>query len=181
MIPAGLENNAIEIYCVEDKVKALHNGSTCEYLELPEQLREPFQAELLSDKEALDCLINEMKIVEPDKMEEKFVSCRFGNLDSTPDLQGKEVKADAPTCNLFTTCPGFNKVCKVPPGPNGTLSRKEFQVVCLVHKGKQDKEIAHEMSIELTTVRTYLCKIREKLCVNNRIEIAFWAQKKGIV
>jgi DNA-binding NarL/FixJ family response regulator len=60
------------------------------------------------------------------------------------------------------------------------LSRQEYIVIKLISQGKLDKEIAAELSIELSTVRTYLCRIREKLCINNRIEIALWAMQKGV-
>ncbi|KAF5056974.1 Bacterial regulatory protein, luxR family [anaerobic digester metagenome] len=177
--PAGLEGS-IEIYRHDNDVRALVNGNRMDYLELPSILREPFQAELIADPKALNCIKYDMRISDPDEIEKKFVACRYGALDSTPDLTGNRTCSDAPCCESIGSCPGFDIVCKIPLAPNGRLSRQEYIVIKLISQGKLDKEIAAELSIELSTVRTYLCRIREKLCINNRIEIALWAMQKGV-
>jgi DNA-binding CsgD family transcriptional regulator len=178
-LPAGLEGS-IEIYQSGDDLRALVNGNRMDYLELPSILREPFQAELIADQAALKCIKFEFRIADTDEIEKKFVACRYGALDSTPDLTGNKTCSDAPRCEKISSCPGFDIVCKIPHAPNGRLSRQEYIVIKLISQGKLDKEIASELSIEVSTVRTYLCRIREKLCMNNRIEIAFWAMQKGI-
>jgi DNA-binding CsgD family transcriptional regulator len=122
-----------------------------------------------------------MKITTPDEMEETFVACRYGALNDVPDLDDGILTPDFPVCDKLETCPGFGKVCIQPEGPGGKISRREYMVIILVAKGKLDKEIAATLQIELPTVRTYLNRIREKLNINNRIEIALWAQKYSIV
>lgn len=178
-LPAGLEGS-IEIYRSGNSLRALVNGNRMDYLELPSMLREPFQAELIADQPAMDCLRFQMKITGSDEIEVKFVGCRYGALDSNPDLVGNKTCSDAPCCDCLSTCPGFDIVCKIPLAPMGKLSRQEYIVIKLVGQGRLDKEIAAELSIEISTVRTYLCRIREKLLVNNRIEIALWAMQKGV-
>ena len=84
-------------------------------------------------------------------------------------------------CSKLASCEGYGIVCKAPKGPNGLLSRQEYLIAIKVGQGKQDKEIAHELKIEITTIRTHLARIRNKLCVNNRIEIGLWIQSKGIL
>lgn len=178
-LPAGLESS-IEVYRSGEDVRALVNGNRMDYLELPTVLREPFQAELIADQPALNCIKFDFRITDPDQIEKKFVGCRYGALDTIPDLQGNTPVKDSPYCEHIATCPGFDIVCRIPPAPNGRLTRQEYLVIRLISHGKLDKEIASELSIEVCTVRTYLARIREKLCINNRIEIAFWAMKKGI-
>lgn len=184
-IPSGLIDNAVEVfrYTCDGRrcTKALMNGTTVRYLELPGVLREPFQADMIRDKKAMKCIREDFGIHDLDLMEECFVGCRYGALDNAPDLKDNKLICDAPVCDRIKDCPGFNIVCKVPPGPAGTLSRHEFLVAQMVGAGKLDKEIATEMGIEITTVRTHMGRIREKLCFNNRVEIAMWAQNKGIV
>lgn len=179
MLPAGLEGS-IEIYYDGTNVRALVNGNRMDYLELPTALREPFQAELIADKAAFACIRNEFKIYDADKAELRFVQCRYGALDSTPDISGHQAVPDSPVCPVIATCAGYNVVCKIPAAVNGNITPQEYQVICLVSRGRQDSEIADSLNIELCTVRTYLARIREKLCVNNRIEIALWAYNKGI-
>ena len=179
-IPEGVENG-IEIFRNDKgQVKVLLTGNKVDYIELPAILREPFQAELIADKAAIKCL-HEMNYMDADEMEIKFVGCRYGAFDNTSDLNGHHTCPDAPSCSEVRTCQGFNILCKVPKGKNGTLSRQEYLIVTLVSKGKLDKEIAEELKIEISTIRTHLARIREKLYVNNRIEIAFWAMNKGII
>jgi len=179
-LPTGIENG-FGIYKNDNgEVKAVVIGNRMDYFELPSNLREPFQAELIADIPAQKCL-HEMKIVDADQMEYKFVGCRYGISDFVSDSTEHKNLPDAPCCSDIKSCPGFNIICKVPAGKNGTLSRQEYLIVTLVSKGKLDKEIACELGIEVSTTRTHLARIREKLCVNNRIEIAFWAMKKGIV
>ena len=173
--------NGLEIYRNEKgQVKVLITGEKVEYTELPSILRELFQAELIADKAAIKCL-HEMKIMDADEMEIKFVGCRYGAIDNMSNLNGHNTYPDAPTCSEIKTCQGFNILCKVPKGKNGTLSRQEYLIVTLVSIGKLDKEIADELKIEISTIRTHLARIHEKLRVNNRIEIAFWAMNKGII
>ncbi len=180
--PAGLQDSAIEIYRVKPfKARVIHNGHRNEYLELPLLLREPFQAELIADQVARKSLINDLRITDPDEMEEAFVACRYGTLDNVPDWNESQLTADFPNCEKMKDCPAFGKVCVQPEGPNGKLSRTQYLIVIEVAKGKLDKEIALDFEIELPTVRTHLGRIREKLNVNNRIEIALWAQKRSIV
>lgn len=180
-LPAGLTDNSLEVFLCNEELKALSNGNVVNYFELPLVLREPFQVELINDKPAISCLKNYFKIVDADDMEYQFVSCRFGALDHSPDLSDKRLQSDAPVCNKIHTCKGFNIVCKVPAGVKGTLTRSEYLVAQLVGDGKLDKEIADELNIEIPTVRTHLSRVREKLGVNNRIEIANWVQSKGII
>ena len=179
MLPAGLEGS-IEIYYDGSNCRALVNGNRMDYLELPSALREPFQSELIADKAALNFIRNEFKILDADLVELCFVKCRYGALDSTPDIAGSKAVPDSPCCKYIDTCKGFNIVCKIPAAINGHITSCEYQVICLVSRGKQDIEIADLMHVEVCTVRTYLARIREKLCVNNRIEIALWAYNKGI-
>ncbi len=51
-----------------------------------------------------------------------------------------------------------------------SLSKREKEVLGLISKGYLDKEISEELSISLSTVRTYLKRIFIKLNVSNRTE-----------
>jgi DNA-binding CsgD family transcriptional regulator len=180
-LPAGIESG-IEIYRnKEGELDAMICGTKMHYLDLPIIIREIFQSELIADKQAINSLTKEMKVTEADQMELKFVDCRYGRYNYKPDLDGHSLHPDAPSCSELKTCPGFGKVCKIPKGKNGILSRQEYIITLLVAKGKQDKEISFELDIEISTIRTYLARIREKLCVNNRIEIALWAINNGVI
>lgn len=64
---------------------------------------------------------------------------------------------------------------------NVDLTRKETEVISLVAKGKQDKEIAECLGITETTVYTHCRNLRKKIGVTNRTELAIYARENGIV
>jgi len=52
------------------------------------------------------------------------------------------------------------------------LSPREQQIVCLVQRGKSNKEIAYSLCITVGTVKEYVYHIFRKLGVTNRTELA---------
>jgi DNA-binding NarL/FixJ family response regulator len=66
-----------------------------------------------------------------------------------------------------------------PAGPAAatalTLSDRETEVVRAVARGRTNSEIAAELFISLSTVKSHLASIQSKLGARNRVEIAAWA------
>ncbi len=180
-LPAGLSDNSLEVFFDGTELKAIMNGNTVNYIELPTVLREPFQVEIIKNTKAIKILHDHFGKYNADEMEEQYVKCRYGALNSDPDLNDGIITPDLPVCSQIDSCPGYGIICMAAQGPGGKLSKREYQIAILVGKGRQDKEIAGELDIEITTLRTYLARIRQKLAINNRIEIALWAHKKAIV
>lgn len=52
-----------------------------------------------------------------------------------------------------------------------SISDKEFEILKLIAFGKMDKEIAKELHISLSTVRSHISKIFEKLELNTRTQL----------
>ena len=61
------------------------------------------------------------------------------------------------------------------------LSVRELDVVQAIAKGRTNQEIAAELFISLSTVKSHLTSIHNKLDVRNRVEIAAWAWRAGLV
>lgn len=55
------------------------------------------------------------------------------------------------------------------------LSSRETEVVRAIAVGRTNAEIAAELFISLSTVKTHLASIQAKLGVRNRVEVAAWA------
>ena len=55
------------------------------------------------------------------------------------------------------------------------LSARESEVVQAIAKGRTNTEIAADLFISLSTVKSHLASIHNKLGVRNRVEIASWA------
>jgi DNA-binding NarL/FixJ family response regulator len=59
------------------------------------------------------------------------------------------------------------------------LSERETEVIRAVARGRTNQEIAAELFISLSTVKTHLTSVQGKLRVRNRVEIAAWAWENG--
>jgi DNA-binding NarL/FixJ family response regulator len=62
-----------------------------------------------------------------------------------------------------------------PKQPVELLTDREEQVLAAVARGRTNNEIADELSITLSTVKTHIASLMGKLGARNRVEIAMWA------
>ncbi|MEJ2013775.1 MAG: response regulator transcription factor [Anaerolineales bacterium] len=63
----------------------------------------------------------------------------------------------------------------------GSLTPRETEVLELVAAGLSNSEVANRLVISENTVKKYLHNILEKLQLNNRVEAAVYAVRKGLV
>ncbi|MBB5858329.1 response regulator [Amycolatopsis umgeniensis] len=61
------------------------------------------------------------------------------------------------------------------------LSQRELDVTRAIARGRTNAEIATELTISLSTVKTHLASIQRKIAARNRTEIAVWAWESGLV
>jgi NarL family two-component system response regulator LiaR len=62
-----------------------------------------------------------------------------------------------------------------------TLTATEKQVVVLITKGFSNKDIAEELCISVSTVKSHIENIYEKLDVHNRVQATIVAIKEGLI
>ncbi len=65
--------------------------------------------------------------------------------------------------------------------PSSELTDREEDVVRRVAAGRTNAEIATDLHISVSTVKTHLASLSAKLAVRNRVEIAMWAYDTGRV
>jgi len=102
--------------------------------------------------------------------------------DSGPDLLAQAVHAAAAgdaliapnvTVRLLTA---FAEVPATEPAqPIDPLTDREEEVLLTVARGRTNAEIADELAISLSTVKTHLAALMMKLGARNRVELAMWA------
>jgi DNA-binding NarL/FixJ family response regulator len=63
----------------------------------------------------------------------------------------------------------------VPVQPIDPLTEREEEVLALVARGRTNLEIATELFVGLSTVKTHVAALMTKLGARNRVEIAIWA------
>ena len=66
-----------------------------------------------------------------------------------------------------------------PAQPVEPLTEREEEVLLTVARGRTNAEIAEELYISLSTVKTHLGSLMNKLGARNRVEIAMWAYETG--
>lgn len=69
----------------------------------------------------------------------------------------------------------------VPAQPAEPLTEREEQVLATVARGRTNTEIADELYISLSTVKTHVANLMDKIGARNRVEIAIWAHESGRV
>ena len=107
--------------------------------------------------------------------------------DAGPDLLAQAIRAAASgealiapsvTARLLKTFADLPDNI-TPVQPFEPLTDREEQVLLTVAKGRTNVEIGNELHISLSTVKTHLASLMQKLGVRNRVEIAMWAYETG--
>jgi DNA-binding NarL/FixJ family response regulator len=65
--------------------------------------------------------------------------------------------------------------------PRQPLTNREEQILATVARGRTNSEIADELFISLSTVKSHIASLMTKLGARNRVEIAMWAYETSRV
>jgi DNA-binding NarL/FixJ family response regulator len=65
--------------------------------------------------------------------------------------------------------------------PVTPLSERETEVIAAIATGRTNQEIGAGLFISLSTVKSHLASIQQKLGLRNRVEIAAWAWETGLI
>jgi DNA-binding NarL/FixJ family response regulator len=102
--------------------------------------------------------------------------------DSGPDLLAQAVHAAAagdaliaPSVTARLLCAFVDVPTTEPAQPVDPLTDREEEVLLTVARGRTNAEIADELTISLSTVKTHLASLMMKLGARNRVELAMWA------
>ena len=84
------------------------------------------------------------------------------------------------TRRLLTTLASVER--SAPPAqPIEPLTEREEEVLLTVARGRTNAEIAEELHITLSTVKTHVAALMNKIGARNRVEVAMWAYETGRV
>lgn len=106
--------------------------------------------------------------------------------DAGPDLLAQAIRAAASgdaliapsvTARLLSTFAAGGDA--VPAQPREPLTDREEEVLATLARGRTNSEIADELYISLSTVKTHVASLMDKLGARNRVEIAIWAHETG--
>jgi DNA-binding NarL/FixJ family response regulator len=88
--------------------------------------------------------------------------------------RGDALIAPSVTARLLDAFAG-SRPAAPPAQPVEPLTEREEQVLAAVARGRSNDEIARELYITLSTVKSHVGSLMAKLGVRNRVEIAIWA------
>ena len=103
--------------------------------------------------------------------------------DAGPELLGQAIRAAAAgdaliaprvTARLLATFVGAQS-SNTAIEPSEPLTEREEQVLLSVARGLTNSEIATELHISLSTAKSHIASLMNKLDARNRVEIAIWA------
>jgi DNA-binding NarL/FixJ family response regulator len=107
--------------------------------------------------------------------------------DAGPELLGQAIVAAAngealiaPSVTVRLLAAFADTPTGAPPAqPIEPLTPREEEVLLAVARGLTNAEIADALFISLSTVKTHLASLMNKLGARNRVEIAMWAYETG--
>jgi DNA-binding NarL/FixJ family response regulator len=103
--------------------------------------------------------------------------------DAGPELLGEAVRAASRgdslispsiTRRMLATFAGSDRAAP-PAQPIDRLTDREEEVLLTIARGRTNSEIAAELHISLSTVKTHIASLMAKLGARNRVEVAMWA------
>jgi DNA-binding NarL/FixJ family response regulator len=94
-----------------------------------------------------------------------------------PRLDGNALISPSVTVRLPQRFAGAGVKTR-PPAP---VSERETDVVRAIARGRTNQEIAAELSVSVSTVKTHVASVQLKLGLRNRVEIAAWARENRLV
>jgi len=177
---AGLVDKAVEFFVHKYEVYCLHDGRRYSFDEIPAWIIEIVEKDMLDHPDALKALA-QWENLGPEQYVRQYIICRFGGIDDEPDIDEKGIVHEAEyfDCGLRGICKYEGKLCTSFKVSNGYLTKIELSVLKLI--SMPDKLIAEKLGISIETVITHQQNIRTKTGSKSKVELAIFAQKKGII
>lgn len=165
-IPAGIFSG-VEIFVAKGRAYAMSEGKRLDYLDLPSNIRTAFTKAFRKDKAiVLQLWPNEGST----KAFINWLSCKCGNLDSTPDYNaatGTIIADDNSFCG-DCSCAGAGKLCTLPYN----LKPLHVATIQMMKQGFTQQQIADKLHRSPETIKSRLEKSKEHFGVHNTAHLA---------
>jgi DNA-binding NarL/FixJ family response regulator len=91
---------------------------------------------------------------------------------------GDALIAPSVTARLLST---FARAARAPSPvqPHPPLTDREEEILLTIARGRTNHEIAGDLDISLSTVKTHISSLMLKLKARNRVELVIWAHESG--
>lgn len=162
IIPGLLESNSYEFFLHKGDLKFVNNGQLKPFVEAPFNVISMLKEAIENNPEAKTILMDWF----PDSnflQLKKYVSCRFGGLDFSPDIiDGELQKGEYWNCPERGKCPGENILCSSPIVNGYPLSNLEIKLTQLLTTDQTNETIATGLGLPLGTFHKLKKELYEK-------------------
>ncbi|MBU7569775.1 MAG: hypothetical protein KAF41_03915 [Flavobacterium sp.] len=167
-IPPGLFDENVELFSYEGTAMALHNGQAVKLFDLPAKFLKKIEKHL-NQNEPAERALELAGYSSPEAKLNKYVVCRFGHFDSSPDFKnGELVDSEFVDCGYRGKCPMEGVVCGSVWINKRIVSTFEIQLIKLLAKEDTIPVIAEKLGISINTLETRKKILFEKLGVLSR-------------
>lgn len=184
LLPAGLVDDHVEIFATSDygKCEATFQGMVVKFWSLPSDITSSIEDEALADKKAM-ATFKEDGITDLKVITERWAWCNLGRFDNTADINtaSGRISKEYHSCGKRGKCPHEFKRCSKVPVADGFLTARETECAILMAQGLADKEIADKMGLQEVSMISLCQRVREKIGARNRVDVAIWATKNGLI
>lgn len=177
----GMLNDQEEFFRTENGVKVISSGSVIAFKDISKSTRDLLDREMMQDVQALK-ILEQWYPSNKLKQREKFVECRFGGLDHTPDIANNKLQdGEYWECSFRGNCKGEGKVCRSLKFKGQELNSQEIELMKLLSGIATNEAIADTLQISLGLFHKIKQKLYAKLSVQTKQEVALIAMSLNLV
>jgi DNA-binding CsgD family transcriptional regulator len=170
-IPSGLFDSNLEFFSHENKPMAFFNGKMQCFFDLPQEFQELVWKELQEDEAAFLALKYSGFKSKREKLE-KYTVCRFGGLDTTPDIvNGHLVDCEYFDCGFRGNCAMEGIVCRSIVYRGSVLTPRDMQMIRHLSSEDTIPVIAEKMQMCINSFENHKKELFSKLGVLSRASL----------
>jgi DNA-binding CsgD family transcriptional regulator len=181
-LPPGLMDDSVEFFIYNHEIWCLYRGNKYTFVDFPEEVIETVDADMVSNPKAMKALCD-WDITDQDERMRQYIACRFGGFDNSPDIcaDGNIQPAEYVDCGRRGICDYEGKLCSSIVLPNGTLTKKEIEVLRHIGLGLLDKEICEVLNIAQDTLRSHKDNLCSKSGTQRKAGLSILAYKYKLI
>lgn len=111
------------------------------------------------------------------------IVCMYGGFDNSPDIKDGELQtAEYWPCPKRGSCAFEGKLCDSLKTDTGDhLTPRHIEILKLIANGYQDKEIASQLNLSISTVTTHNREIRTRTGLARKADLTRFAIQKNLI